>query len=81
MAGNVWEWVSDWFGLSYYRDNTDWINPKGSPSGTVRVGHGGSFFIRNALSSIAIQDWEEPNSVLPEKNYDGVGFRCVIEEP
>jgi formylglycine-generating enzyme required for sulfatase activity len=80
MSGNVWEWVSDWFSVSYYKDNTNWIDPKGPTDGTVRVGRGGSFLIRNALTSVAIQDWEEPNNALPDHSYDGVGFRCTVSE-
>jgi len=81
MTGNVWEWVSDWYSLSYYTDNNNWIDPKGPPSGDNKVGRGGSWAHPSAVSSVAIQDWEVPNSSDINYNYDGVGFRCVIDQP
>ena len=80
MTGNVWEWVQDWFSLVYYTSNTDWHNPQGPPEGDIRggtsvkVGRGGNYWIRVALSSPAIQDWENPSAQRL-----GVGFRCVYE--
>jgi len=78
MTGNVWEWVSDWYSLSYYNDNKNWIDPKGPSSGYYKVGRGGSWEHSSAVASVAIQDWEIPNSSDINYNYDGVGFRCVI---
>jgi formylglycine-generating enzyme required for sulfatase activity len=41
MSGNVWEWVSDWFGDYSSSAQT---NPQGPSSGPNRVFRGGSWF-------------------------------------
>ncbi|MCX6053417.1 MAG: formylglycine-generating enzyme family protein [Chloroflexi bacterium] len=70
MAGNVREWVSDWYG-SYVSGNV--TNPQGPSPGDYRVFRGGSWvsvtdFLRSAFRS----------SGNPVGSDDNVGFRCAF---
>jgi eukaryotic-like serine/threonine-protein kinase len=72
MAGNVWEWVKDWFSETYYQNSPD-SNPTGPSSGTARVLRGGSwdyypFYIRASARG---------RNTLDRLSYYSIGFRCV----
>lgn len=75
MAGNVWEWVFDWFHLAYY-GSSPYENPLGPASGTTRVFRGGGW--NNEISGIRTV---VRSSLTPSKSLNGLGFRCVVESP
>jgi formylglycine-generating enzyme required for sulfatase activity len=71
MAGNVWEWVNDWYDGSYYSVSPS-TNPLGPVSGTSRVLRGGSWYgVTDRVRSSC------RNGTAPGNSYDNVGFRVA----
>jgi iron(II)-dependent oxidoreductase len=71
LAGNVSEWVSDWFDPDYYRKGVN-ENPKGPAVGELKVFRGGSWNEDPEVARSAGRNGGEPT----RKSYL-TGFRCA----
>jgi len=75
LAGNLYEWTTDWYDEEYYQ-KIPAINPHGPAEGTAKVQRGGSYTntpyrLRSSFRTKGDPTEHEPN----------VGFRCAQDAP
>jgi formylglycine-generating enzyme required for sulfatase activity len=77
LAGNVWEWVQDWYDGNAYEKDPGATNPKGPPIGGEKVLRGGSWWERDPSGVRVTARHHQP----PDRTHNNVGFRCARGEP
>jgi formylglycine-generating enzyme required for sulfatase activity len=73
MAGNVWQWVKDFYDFTGFQSFPT-ANPPGVESGLKHVLHGGSWYDTVDRTRTTAR-W----SLEPDGRSDIVGFRCAID--
>ncbi|MBM4138169.1 MAG: formylglycine-generating enzyme family protein [Nitrospira sp.] len=78
LAGNLYEWVMDWYAEDYYLNfaGRPAINPRGPAEGTVKVQRGGSYINSPYRLRSSFRTKGDPNEQDPN-----VGFRCAQDVP
>ncbi len=74
MSGNVLEWCTDWYDADYYKTTTDTWDPKGPPTGELKVLRGGSYYDDDPVCRNVYR-----SRFTPKTRQWNIGFRLATD--
>ena len=75
LAGNVWEWVNDYYSEDYYQSSPQ-NNPLGPSAGEQRIARGGGWLSDASRVRVSFRSGVDPSATT-----DSRGFRCALTFP
>ncbi len=74
MAGNVWEWINDWWQADYYL-SSPYTNPTGPTNGQYKILRGGAWEHYADYLRVAYRGYHDRY-----ERYGDLGFRCAGDQ-